>query len=116
MVNPKIALAFPPTIIHTISGEIYDDTSHNIAMIMFSMGKAHRSITLTVSMCLAAATATQGTIPNQLAQIDTTEASPLKIGHLSGVSTAYAHKTGSGIQSTTIERTARLLMDGRVYF
>ncbi|GIS96972.1 MAG: hypothetical protein CM1200mP24_02560 [Gammaproteobacteria bacterium] len=24
MVNPKIALAFPPTIIHAISGEIYD--------------------------------------------------------------------------------------------
>ena len=116
MVNPKIALAFPPTIIHAISGEIYDDTSHNIAMIMFSMGKVHRAITLTGSMCLAAATATAGTIPNQLAQIDTTEASPLKIGHLSGVSTAYAHKTGSGIQSTTIERTARLLMDGRVYF
>ena len=117
MVNPKIALVFPPTTIHTISDEVYADTSHHIAMIMFSMGRVHRAITLTGSMCLAAAIGTHGTIPNKLARrVDDTASLAVKIGHLSGLSTAHADITKSGVLSTSRVRTARLLMDGRVYY
>lgn len=116
MVNPKIALVFPPATLTTISGEVYDSLSHDIAILMFSMGRVHRAITLTGSMCLAAAIGTKGSIPNQLIQTNNTDQSVVTIGHPSGLSAAHVHIKEDRVLSTSIDRTARLLMDGRVFY
>jgi len=85
---------------------------------MISAGQPHHATPLTGAMCLAAA----AKIPNTLPWAATRKsfAGPMLLGHASGTIPVDAMVSVDGadvrVQSTTVFRTARRLMEGRVFF
>jgi 2-methylaconitate cis-trans-isomerase PrpF len=85
----------------------------DVHVLAFSMGRVHRGLPMTGALCLAAAAATTGTIVADAAGGARTR---LRARHPLGVSEAQAEVEPDGsIRSLGVVRTARRLMDGRVY-
>jgi 2-methylaconitate isomerase len=85
-----------------------------ITVLAFSMGTVHRGLPMTGALCLAAAAATDGTV---VAEAVGGRREGVRIRHPLGVTEARAER-GAGahpIRSLGVVRTARRLMDGRVY-
>jgi 2-methylaconitate cis-trans-isomerase PrpF len=81
-----------------------------------SMGNTHRTFPGTVSMCTAAAAAVAGTVVHEVSRAATSER--LRLGHPAGIMEVGAkvrrHGSGWGVDSVTVQRTARRIMEGYV--
>jgi 2-methylaconitate cis-trans-isomerase PrpF len=116
---PKIALVFPPQAHPVLSGRVLDRTTMDVVVRMMSMGKAHRALPITGSVCLAAALRLEGSVPARLAAA---QPGLLRLAHPSGLVSVDAHVVqGSDaaarrVDYATVVRTARLLFDGMVYW
>ena len=64
--NPKIALVGAPADFRDLSSNLHKAVSVDICARAVSMGNVHRALPLTLSMCLATACKTPGSIPNQI--------------------------------------------------
>lgn len=85
----------------------------DISVLAFSMGRVHRGLPMTGALCLAAAACVPGSIVAEAAG-GTTRA--IRVRHPLGISEAVAECGPDGaILSLGVVRTARRLMDGRVY-
>lgn len=85
----------------------------DIEITAFSMGRVHRGLPMTGALCLAAAAATRGTI---IADLAGDVQDRLRIRHPLGITEATAEiDAQGGVRSLGVVRTARRLMDGRVY-
>lgn len=85
----------------------------DVDVIAFSMGRVHRGLPMTGALCLAAAAATPGTL---VAGVSGGPHEGVRIRHPLGVTEAQAEVEADGsIRSLGVVRTARRLMDGRVY-
>ncbi|UUT34672.1 PrpF domain-containing protein [Microbacterium elymi] len=86
----------------------------DVTVTAFSMGKAHRALPMTGALCLGAAAAIDGTL---VAAAAGGTRQNLRIRHPLGVTEVVAQvQAGSQIiRSLGVVRTARRLMDGRVY-
>ncbi|MEM8975508.1 MAG: PrpF domain-containing protein [Pseudomonadota bacterium] len=115
--NPKIAIVGKPDDFQDLSGDMHAATSVDICARAVSMGNVHRALPLTLSMCLATACKTPGTIPNQVMR-DIDSASDVRLGNPSGVIVAGAQVEPSGnqwsVRHCRVVRTQRRLMEGSI--
>jgi 2-methylaconitate isomerase len=117
--SPKIALVAAPKEFKTLTGETIHPDQHDIMVRVVSMGRIHRAVTLTTSMCLATACQIEGSIPHRMATSQR-DAIGTRIGNPSGVLPVQADvgrlKDGTWYaEHVTVYRTQRRLMEGWVY-
>jgi len=109
---PQIALVSTPQAYETSVGGTVEADSTDITARIFTTGTPHHAYAMTGAMCLGAAARLPGTIPNECAENGDT----VTIGHPKGRITVGVEVEDSRVSSVTVARTARPLMDGRVYF
>lgn len=114
--SPKVAIVAPPRNYKTSAGDPVDAGSFDVSIRFISMGQAHRAITLTGAMCAAVAAGITGScVANALLR---PSAETLRIGHSSGILSAFARVTRRHgawhAERATVFRTARRLMEGHV--
>lgn len=87
----------------------------DLSVRMLSSGNAHRAIPVTSALCIAVACRTPGTLP---AQLCSSSAGPLRIGHPSGVIVVEAEldRTSGEVRHASVYRTARRLFQGQVLY
>lgn len=117
LANPKIAVVAAPGAFRTLTGETMGADTHEIAVRMISMERAHRAVPLTGSMCLSVTCRIPGSIPQALCAAPA-RADEIRIANPSGVFAAGAElrntDAGPVADSAVVYRTARRLMQGQV--
>src|SRR5699024_1577161 len=117
-VVPKIAIVARPQNSTILDGSQLDAESVDIMVRMISMGKAHLAVPGTGAMCVAAAAAVPGTLVSDITGHHSTEQSTehsiVRLGTPSGAVIAAADYADGELASTTLIRTARILMRGQV--
>jgi 2-methylaconitate cis-trans-isomerase PrpF len=118
---PKIAFVAAPQDYRTIAGKTVRRDEVNILARLMAMGKLHKAFAITAGVPAAAASVIPGSVVHRV--IAGTEEDPMErrfvIGHPSGqmdVEVEARKEEGQiRIVSCTIGRTARKIMEGRVY-
>ena len=114
---PKIAVVAPPAAYHALDGAGFTADTHDIAVRMISMERAHRAVPLTGAMCLGVASRIQGSLPHQLAG-PPARADETRVANPSGILSvgAEVHQKPDGwfAESAVVYRSARRLMQGAV--
>ena len=114
---PKIAVVAPPAAYHALDGAAFTADSHDIAVRMISMERAHRAVPLTGAMCLGVATRIPGSVPHRLAG-PPARADETRVANPSGVLSVGAEvreaAAGWHAESAVVYRSARRLMQGAV--
>lgn len=115
---PRIALVAPPRAYVSTSGAAVAAGEVDIVVRMVSMGRVHHACPVTGVGCLAAACMLPGTVPAGVVR-SPRPGQEVRLGHPKGVSSASARiavdEAGPVVQSVTLVRTARRLMDGILY-
>ncbi|MES2710259.1 MAG: PrpF domain-containing protein [Pseudomonadota bacterium] len=115
---PKVAMVAPPRDFMALDGTRHAADSFDIATRVLSMERAHRATPLTSAMCLGVAARIPGTLPNLLARAVAGE--EVRVGNPSGVLSVGGVLTRAGegwhAESAIVFRTARRLMEGRVFY
>ncbi|KAI0195373.1 hypothetical protein EV127DRAFT_420810 [Xylaria flabelliformis] len=114
---PKIVLLFPRNLKKGHGGEDKDEV--DIRCLAMSMGQAHKAAPLTLALCLGAAVNIDGTIAAQIRRKRDNcrgNSSSVVIGHPSGTVEIGATFEDGNIVSADLHRTARVLMNGEVYY
>lgn len=106
-------------LVAVVSAPQAGDGAH-VVVRMVSTGQPHRATPLTGAMCLAAALRTPGTVAARVAQLPAGAGDDLLIAHPTGVlPVAAALSTAADgsvtVDETVVYRTARRLMEGRVF-
>lgn len=111
---PFIAVVSPPQSYATTADSGVDAENIDITARMVSTGRPHHAYATTGAMCLAAATRLSETIPAEVAR---GTGDTVRIGHPKGVIEigVEADATNASIRSVSIDRTARLLMEGTAF-
>lgn len=114
---PKIAVVAPPAAYGALDGAIYTADSHDIAVRMISMERAHRAVPLTGAMCLGVASRIPGSVPHRLAG-KPARADETRVANPSGILSVGAEvregAAGWFAESAVVYRSARRLMQGAV--
>ena len=114
---PKIAVVAPPAAYHALDGAAFTADSHDIAVRMISMERAHRAVPLTGAMCLGVASRIPGSLPHRLAG-PPVRADETRVANPSGILSvgAEVHQKPDGwfAESAVVYRSARRLMQGAV--
>jgi 2-methylaconitate cis-trans-isomerase PrpF len=115
---PKVAIVAPAHDAPTLSGETLKADDCDIQVRMLSMGLPHLAIPLTGAMCVAVAAQIEGTVVHESAR-PPRNGGPFRVGHGSGalpVSARVSRRPDDWFaDSVSVFRTARVLMEGRVY-
>jgi len=113
---PYIAFVSQPRNYVTVLGKPIKETEYQILSRLFSFQKMHHAYPLTGAICTGAAAVIEGTVVNEVAK----GGGAILIGHPKGLMDVEVRKTGYGgntkIDSATVHRTARRLMDGVAYY
>ena len=126
--TPKIAIVGRPMATALAAGRQLSESDMDIQIRSFSMGAPHPSLQMTGAVCVAAACAVPGSIPNLLLGTQEGSAaasvgrlpSPLRIAHASGIISTDAELTydpdthSVTVHSASVYRTARRLFEGNV--
>jgi len=114
---PKIAVVAPPAAYRALDGASLGAESHDIAVRMISMERAHRAVPLTGAMCLGVASRIPGSVPHQLAG-PPARADETRVANPSGILSvgAEVHQKPDGwfAESAVVYRSARRLMQGAI--
>ncbi|KAF2089779.1 DUF453 domain protein [Saccharata proteae CBS 121410] len=114
---PKIAVVSAPQRHQLLSGQFLDHSSIDVVIRFISDEQPHRAIPLTGALCTAAAAMIKGSIVQQKLGHSKVDDAMITIGHPSGRIQVAANTDENGdIKSATVFRTARRIMDGRVYW
>jgi 2-methylaconitate cis-trans-isomerase PrpF len=112
---PKVAILAPPSSQTILNGRRIEVDEMDISARAVSMERIHRALPLTSTLCLAAAAAIDGSIPNQLCAAQ----GEVRAGSPSGVIpvAASVRRDGNAWQVDWVRsyRTARTLMSGMVH-
>jgi 2-methylaconitate cis-trans-isomerase PrpF len=115
---PKIVVVGDPQGFTDIQGERVEVGSIDICARALSMGRVHRALPLTLSMCVATACRIDGTVPALKLKTVPDAMADIRIGNPSGVITAGAdvvrEGNGWGVERCRVIRTQRRLMEGCV--
>jgi 2-methylaconitate cis-trans-isomerase PrpF len=103
--QPKICLVAPPS----------HDDGCDLAAKALSMGALHKAIPVTVALCLAAAAGVKGSVVYDMASVGEGSVD-VEVEIPGGVVGVKARFEGDQVKSVAIERTARRLMRGEVYW
>jgi hypothetical protein len=118
---PKISFVAPPREYRTAAGQQIQGASVGLLARVMAMGKMHKAFAITAGIPAAIAAVLPGSVVNRVIEtsVAPSGSADIVIGHPSGrmevrvdVETAAGHPR---ILACTIGRTARKLMDGRVY-
>ncbi len=117
LANPGVAIVAAPAPFRALDGREWPAESHDLAIRMLSMERAHRAVPLTGGFCTAVAAAIPGTLLHALARADR-RGGELRLATPSGILTlgadVVAQDTGVKAVSAGVFRTARRLMQGAV--
>lgn len=115
-VTPKIAIVSPPTDYHTLSGQLIASSSVNVVVRFLSDTQPHRAIPVTGALGTAVAAKIPGTVVHQALPAGGLNGD-IQIGHPSGrIQVNATMNSQGGVESATLFRTARLIMDGKVWW
>jgi 2-methylaconitate cis-trans-isomerase PrpF len=116
---PKVVMVAPPACYATTKGGRIEASEIDLVARMLSMGKAHRTMAGTAAICTAVAAAIEGTVVHEVAAPRVRESGVVRIGHGAGmldVGVAVERRPdGWFARSVSTFRTARRIMDGRIY-
>jgi 2-methylaconitate cis-trans-isomerase PrpF len=116
--NPRVAMVSEASDSPTLSGEVLRGSECDIQVRMISMGLPHLAIPLTGAMCVGVAAQIPGSLVQECAG-PRTEEEFFRVGHGSGVlpvSARVAERAGGWFaECVSVMRTARTLMEGRVF-
>jgi 2-methylaconitate cis-trans-isomerase PrpF len=114
---PKIAVVAAPDAYRALDGAAFGADTHDIAVRMISMERAHRAVPLTGAMCLGVASRIPGSVPHQLAG-PPARADETRVANPSGILSVGAEMreaaAGWHAESAVVYRNARRLMQGAV--
>lgn len=121
---PKVAVVAPPAEYTTSRGRTLGAGETSLIVRALSMGLTHRTVPLTMAVCLAGAARIEGTVVQeafrQVAGLPggSGEGAPVRIGHPAGVIdiSAKVSRGAAGwvVESATAYRTARRILEGQV--
>ncbi|WP_198374570.1 2-methylaconitate cis-trans isomerase PrpF family protein [Neoroseomonas rubea] len=113
---PKVAVVAPPAEYRALDSASIAAGTHDIAVRMISMERAHRAVPLTGGMALGVACRIEGSLPHALAAPLRTE--EVRVANPSGLLSVGAEvsrrETGWFADSAVVFRSARRLMQGAV--
>jgi 2-methylaconitate cis-trans-isomerase PrpF len=113
---PKVAVVAAPAAYRALDGSMISAGTHDIAVRMISMERAHRAVPLTGGMALGVACRIGGTLPNLMAAGGGGE--EVRVANPSGVLSVGAEvrrgDAGWQADSAVVFRSARRLMQGAV--
>jgi 2-methylaconitate cis-trans-isomerase PrpF len=116
---PKVAMVAPARAARTLAGDRLAAEDCDLSVRMISIGQPHRAVPLTGAMCLAVAARIEGTVVNRLARPGAVPDDPVRIAQPSGLTVVGAavrrERDRWFAASATVYRTARRLMEGRVF-
>jgi hypothetical protein len=116
-VIPKIAIVSPPVSQRVLSGQKIPEDSLDLVVRFISDAQPHRAIPLTGALCTATAAKVSGSVAQQCVRQTPVEENLITIGHSSGRIQVNATMDEKGdVESASVVRTARRLMEGRVYW
>ncbi|KAH8909644.1 DUF453-domain-containing protein [Coniochaeta sp. PMI_546] len=115
---PKIVMVFDPPVGEKVEGGV------DVRCLAMSMGQAHKAVPLTLALCLGAAAGIEGTIPYRLRSGGREEtkddkvarSTAVNIGHPSGTVEIGTTVEDGDVVSAELQRTARVLMKGDVFY
>ena len=114
--TPKLAFMAPATAFTAADARQFGQNDVDLCTRVLSMGVFHHAIPGTAAIAIAAAAGLPGSIVAR--QLSADPAGPLRIGHPSGRTEVAAVVTDAGgkrvLESATMRRSARTLMDGWV--
>ena len=114
---PKIAIVSPSSGHVLLSGETLQASSVDLVVRFISDTQPHRAIPLTGALCTAAAAKIERSIVNRLLANNPVEEGMVTIGHSSGrIQVNAAAGPDGNISSASVFRTARRIMEGRVFW
>ncbi|WP_137124427.1 2-methylaconitate cis-trans isomerase PrpF family protein [Roseomonas sp. HF4] len=113
---PKVAVVAAPAAYRALDGGEHAAGTHDIAVRMISMERAHRAVPLTGGMALGVACRIEGSLPARIA--GAIAGDEVRVANPSGVLSVGAEvsqrETGWFADSAVVFRTARRLMQGAV--
>jgi 2-methylaconitate cis-trans-isomerase PrpF len=116
--TPKVAMVAAAADASTLSGDRLQAADCDILVRMISMGLPHLAIPLTGAMCVGVAAQISGTLVQECAR-QNADSDIFRVGHSSGVLPVSAvvlrQDSGWYAERVSVFRTARVLMEGRVY-
>lgn len=116
---PKVVMVAPSAGYTTTGGVALPSERIDLTARMLSMGKCHRTMAGTAAICTAVAAAIEGTVVHEVTRDGAGAAGEVRIGHGAGVLdigvTAEQRSDGWHVVSVSTFRTARRIMDGRIY-
>ena len=115
---PQVSLVAPPCPAPVLSGEMCAAGEMDVLTRIIASGQPHRATPLTGGMCLAVAARIPGTVVHEVARAQVDDAD-IRVAHPSGVLVVAARvergEEGIVTREAVVYRTARRLMEGRVF-
>ncbi|GGI98806.1 2-methylaconitate cis-trans isomerase PrpF family protein [Neoroseomonas lacus] len=113
---PKVAVVSAPANYRALDGQTIGATTHEVAVRMISMERAHRAVPLTGGMALGVACRIEGSLPQLIAAPSRDD--EVRLANPSGILSvgAEVRRDGAGwfAESAVVFRSARRLMQGSV--
>ncbi|MFN8633717.1 MAG: PrpF domain-containing protein [Chloroflexota bacterium] len=117
--QPKVMMVAPPKGYRTTGGVDLPADRIDLTVRMISMSKCHRTLAGTAGICTSVAAAVEGTVVHEVARAGSGTSGEVRIGHGAGVIDigvkAEQRPEGWHAISVSTFRTARRIMDGRIY-
>jgi len=115
---PLVAFVAPPADYVTLSGETVPAEQGDLLVRMISMGRPHRALPLSGSICVAVASRIEGTVVHEVARTPASPEDDVRVAHPSGIlplaATVYRRDGAWHAEEGVVYRTARRLMEGAV--
>jgi 2-methylaconitate cis-trans-isomerase PrpF len=117
--RPKVTMVAPPASYRTTGGVDQPADRIDLTVRMLSMGKCHRTLAGTAGVCTSVAAAIEGTVVHEVTRPGAGTSGEVRIGHGAGAIDigvkAERRPEGWHVVSVSTFRTARRIMDGRIY-
>ena len=117
--QPKVMMVAPSASYRTTGGVDQPADRIDLTVRMISMGKCHRTLAGTAGICTSVAAAIEGTVVHEVTRPGAGASGEVRIGHGAGAIDigvkAEKRPEGWHVVSVSTFRTARRIMDGRIY-
>ena len=117
--RPKVMMVAPPASYRTTGGVDQPAERIDLTVRMISMSKCHRTLAGTAGICTSVAAAIEGTVVHEVARPGSGASGEVRIGHGAGCIDigvkAELRPEGWHVESVSTFRSARRIMDGRIY-
>lgn len=116
--TPLVAVVAEPGPYTTLSGEAIPAEAGDVQVRMISMGRPHRALPASGTMCAAVASRIEGTLVHAVSRRPASPEDDVRVMHPSGVSTLAATVRRAGgrwdVEQVVTYRSARRIMEGAV--